>query len=270
MFCFSRSGSLSSFFACSELPLYLFLFLNPTFTLTNFKKAAIPFWAFMAKRYGKKQLYVIGSCIFICTLIGLWFVPRGKIGFFNLGTVIALFFMCFLAGLSFSCVAFIPHGKNFKVPLFLFSFLFLSFFFDLISILFYKIAIFPDVIELDELETGERREGLFYSFFVFFQKAGLSFALAGSNYVLAIVGFRSSTDDNPYVQPPAVIVTLSLMLSFVPAVIFALSLIPLYFYPISKEKHQETLRLLRERKLKATSTNETSDSVSLDVSDVKN
>ena len=46
-------------------------------------------------------------------------------------------------------------------------------------------SMLPDVIELDELETGQRREGIFYGFFVFMQKLGLSLGIAISNYVLS-------------------------------------------------------------------------------------
>jgi glycoside/pentoside/hexuronide:cation symporter, GPH family len=36
-------------------------------------------------------------------------------------------------------------------------------------------AMLPDVMSLDELQHGQRREGLFYSFFVFFEKVGLGY-----------------------------------------------------------------------------------------------
>ena len=77
----------------------------------------------------------------------------------------------------------------------------------------------PAVIDLDELETGERREGIIYSFFIFFEKMGLSLALAGSNYILALVGYVSTIDDVNITQPPSVILALRIMESIVPLVL---------------------------------------------------
>lgn len=46
-------------------------------------------------------------------------------------------------------------------------------------------SMLPDVIELDELNTGQRREGIFYSFIVFVQKICLGLAV---NIVLQRLG----------------------------------------------------------------------------------
>jgi GPH family glycoside/pentoside/hexuronide:cation symporter len=42
----------------------------------------------------------------------------------------------------------------------------------------------PDVVDLDELTTGKRREGDMYSVFLMFQKIGLGLALAMSSFAL--------------------------------------------------------------------------------------
>jgi MFS family permease len=55
-------------------------------------------------------------------------------------------------------------------------------------------AMLPDVIELDELKTGRRREGAYYGFFVLLQKLGLALGLFLVSQGLAIAG---------YVTPPA-------------------------------------------------------------------
>jgi GPH family glycoside/pentoside/hexuronide:cation symporter len=39
-------------------------------------------------------------------------------------------------------------------------------------------SMIPDIIELDELRTGQRREGLYFALYVFFEKLGLGVALA--------------------------------------------------------------------------------------------
>jgi GPH family glycoside/pentoside/hexuronide:cation symporter len=48
----------------------------------------------------------------------------------------------------------------------------------------------PDVIELDELETGKRREGIFYAFMVLLQKIGLALGLFLVGIALETSGFK--------------------------------------------------------------------------------
>jgi Na+/melibiose symporter-like transporter len=50
----------------------------------------------------------------------------------------------------------------------------------------------PDVIELDELQTGERREGVFYSFMVLLQKIGLALGLWLVGQALERAGFLAT------------------------------------------------------------------------------
>jgi GPH family glycoside/pentoside/hexuronide:cation symporter len=52
-------------------------------------------------------------------------------------------------------------------------------------------SMLPDVIDLDELRTGTRREGDMYSIFVLFQKIGLGIALSVSSWVLGWAGYVS-------------------------------------------------------------------------------
>ena len=150
-----------------------------------------------------------------------------------------VFLLASIAGVGFGVVFFIPH------------------------------AMFPDVIETDELETGERREGQFFSFFIFFQKVGLAVSLALSNYLLAASGFKSSDEENPVVvQPDSAIIVLKLIVSFIPVFVFVLSYIPLYFYPITKSSHKETVRALQEIRNKKYSDTSSSDSNSRKYADL--
>ena len=51
----------------------------------------------------------------------------------------------------------------------------------------------PDVIEMDEIRSGKRREALFYSMFLLTEKFGVAFAQAISSYLLGLCGYL-----NPY------------------------------------------------------------------------
>jgi GPH family glycoside/pentoside/hexuronide:cation symporter len=107
----------------------------------------------------------------------------------------------------------------------------------------------PDVIELDELETGQRREGVFYGFFVFLQKLGLSLGLAVSNYVLELSGYINQTPGGPVpVQPGAVLIALRVFVSLAPAIVLLISFLAVRAYPITREKHAQLLAELQKRK----------------------
>lgn len=113
---------------------------------------------------------------------------------------------------------------------------------------------FPDVIERDELATGLRREGIYYSFFVFFQKLALAGALAVSNFVLSGAGYLSPevAGCSTPLQSDTVRLAMGIMIGPVPAAVLSLSLVALWFYPITKEAHLHTLKELdEERKRRA-------------------
>jgi len=111
-------------------------------------------------------------------------------------------------------------------------------------------AMLPDVIELDELETGQRREGLFFGFFVLLQKLGLALGLFlvgqvlnWSGYITPPVGYTGVT-----VQPESALLAIRIMVGPVPAVILLAGIGLVYLFPITKESHQKTLEELARRK----------------------
>ncbi len=154
-------------------------------------------WGKVSQRIGKQNVYYIGMTFWVLVEIAIFFVPRGNLT--------PLYILGPLAGVGVAIGYLVPW------------------------------SMLPDVIELDELETGQRREGIFYGFFVFLQKLGISLGIALSNYAIGLAGFNESLPQ----QPEAVLNILRVFVSLVPAVILVLSFIPVYFYPITKEKHEE-------------------------------
>jgi GPH family glycoside/pentoside/hexuronide:cation symporter len=106
----------------------------------------------------------------------------------------------------------------------------------------------PDVIELDELETGQRREGVFYGFFVFLQKLGLSIGLFISAQILGLTGYIQSVPGQPApVQPESALFAIRILVGPAGAAILLLSFVAVYFYPITKAKHAEIRAQLEAR-----------------------
>jgi len=168
-------------------------------------------WARVSERIGKKNVYYIGAVVFVLVLLGLFFVQRGQ--------TTLVFVLSAVAGVGLSVGYLIPW------------------------------SMLPDVIELDELETGQRREGVFYGFFVFLQKLGLSLGLFISGWVLEFAGYIPAEAGQPIpVQPDNVLLALRLLVGPAGAAILLLSFIAVYFYPLTKAKHAEIRAQLEARR----------------------
>ena len=117
-------------------------------------------------------------------------------------------------------------------------------------------AMLPDVIELDELETGMRREGAFYGFFVLLQKLGLALGLFLVSQVLNWTGYITPPEGviTPIVQPESALLAIRLMIGPLPALILAAGIYLVYKFPITKELHEQTLQELARRRAAATPT----------------
>ena len=105
-------------------------------------------------------------------------------------------------------------------------------------------AMLPDVIDLDELKTGLRREGLYFSAVVFLQKLGLAIALFISGQLLDWVGFTP----NAVAQPTQVLWTIRLLIGPLPAILLMMSLWFAYRYPINRQHHQQILIALEAKR----------------------
>jgi glycoside/pentoside/hexuronide:cation symporter, GPH family len=105
------------------------------------------------------------------------------------------------------------------------------------------------LIELDELQTGQRREGIFYSFVTFLQKVCLGIAVAIVLQSLGWAGYIPPTDATPLpVQPESVLFAIRASIGPVPTIALLIGMVLAYFYPITREVHTEIRLQLSERK----------------------
>ncbi len=176
-------------------------------------------WSRICARIGKKAVYCMGMSLWIIAQIGLFMVQPGQIGF--------MYAMAVLAGFGVSTAYLIPW------------------------------SMIPDVIELDELETGQRREGVFYGFMVLLQKVALALGLFLVGQALEVSGFLKTTAGQAApVQPDSALFMIRLMVGPVPAVVLIIGVILAYFYPITREKHAEILLRLQARAEAAQQSND--------------
>jgi GPH family glycoside/pentoside/hexuronide:cation symporter len=106
----------------------------------------------------------------------------------------------------------------------------------------------PDVVEYDQVRSGQRREGSYYAFASFFQKLATGVALWGMGQALAWSGYLTPPPSGPLpAQPAAAVAAIRVFMGPIPAVLLFLAVLCAWKYPITRESHRATLQELAER-----------------------
>lgn len=109
-------------------------------------------------------------------------------------------------------------------------------------------SMIADVVDADELQTHQRREGMFGSIFWFMVKLGMSAALAGGGYMLNASGFDVALGGD---QAPRTITLLRLFDAGVPVLCSALAIWAVATFPITEARAYEVRRQLEQRRGRA-------------------
>ncbi len=132
----------------------LLVYTVPQFVFT-------PVWIRLARRFGKKQLWVFALCLNAFAFISL---------FFAVNHVPLIWLLAFLLGLASGC-------GNVIAP-----------------------AIKADVIDYDEMLTGERKEGAYFAAWNFVRKCAASVTAVITGYVLQFSGFEPNIEQTETTQ----------------------------------------------------------------------
>jgi GPH family glycoside/pentoside/hexuronide:cation symporter len=173
-------------------------------------------WTAASRRIGKKGVYYCGMIWWILVSMALYFVQPTW-------SPAAIIVLGALAGVGVATAYLVPW------------------------------AMLPDVIELDELKTGRRREGAYYGFFVLLQKMGLAIGLGLVSLTLGLTGYVTPPPGatTPIVQPDSALQAIRFMIGPLPAVVLIAGIFLVWKFPITKENHEATLRELEERRAQA-------------------
>ena len=165
----------------------------------------------ISKQVGKQRLYFIG--------IGSWLIVQLFLFFLQPGQTSMMYLLCVAASFGVATAYIVPW------------------------------ALLPDVIELDELNTGQRREGVFYAFMTLLQKIGLALGLFLVGAALELAGFVESTAETPIPeQPDSALLAIRFAVALLPMLFLTGGMILTHFYPITREVHAEILLKLAERR----------------------
>jgi glycoside/pentoside/hexuronide:cation symporter, GPH family len=166
---------------------------------------ALFLWAKLGETIGRRGVYFLGT--------GLWTIAQAGLFMITPDHQSLMYLLCALAGIGIATAYLVPW------------------------------SMITDVTDLGELQTGERREGTFYSLMVLLQKLGLAFGLAMVGQALEWFGFDSTLP----VQSDSVLTALRVLVAPFPACILAIGLVLAYFYPLTKSVHAQILLELSER-----------------------
>ncbi len=177
----------------------------------TFSLLSIPAILALMRRTNKRIAYMIG--------IGFMVVVLSVAMFLGPGDYRPLFVGAALAGVGFAAMSIIPW------------------------------AIVADVIDVDELNTGERREGLYTGYLVFLRKLGTGVMVFVVGQLLAATGYASSNTGSAFMeQPAAALMVMRALVTALPALALGLSLILAWRFPIDRASHEAVRRALDERR----------------------
>jgi GPH family glycoside/pentoside/hexuronide:cation symporter len=175
---------------------------------------ALPFWLWLSHRLSKRSAYIIGMVFWAGVQLAIFSVRPGQITL--------VLWMSFLAGLSVSAAHILPD------------------------------AIFPDVIEWDELRTGRRQEGIYYGVKNFVRKLTGALAIFIALQVMGWFGYQTPPENaTTFMQSPATLTAIRVLIGPFGAVLLFSAVLTAWFYPLTRERHARIRKLLAQRKDRA-------------------
>lgn len=170
----------------------------------------IPLWVWVARRLDKRRAFILGSLSWVGILLALAFLRSDQVGL--------AYGLAVLSGSGIATAYVLPW------------------------------AMVPDVVEYDQLRTGQRREGSYYAFASFFQKLATGLAIWAMGQVFHMAGYITPTAGRPVPpQPGSVVWAIRGFMGPVPAVLLGLSILCAWFYPITREVHASLREQIAER-----------------------
>ncbi|MEL4895554.1 MFS transporter [Crocosphaera sp. Alani8] len=164
------------------------------------------FWNYMSQRFGKKTIYLMGIPFTIVAELGLFLLQPGQ--------VILMYIIAIIAGIGIATAYIVPW------------------------------SMLPDVVDLDQLKTGERREGIFFALVVQLQKIGIAGALLLVGKILDSAGYIPKSTGQ---QPETALWAIRMIIGPIPITLLIIGFFFAYLYPITQAVHQDILFQINQK-----------------------
>lgn len=165
----------------------------------------LPLWIKLSGKYGKKQAWLAAMAINTGAFFGVFFLGAGDTTAYGV--------LVFLSGIGFGATLAIPS------------------------------SIQADVIDYDELMTGERREGQYIGIWSLAKKIAAAAGVGIGLFILGTAGYKPNSE-----QPESVVFTLRLLYALVPCLCNAAAILIALAYPITEDVHSEIKIAIARRK----------------------
>jgi GPH family glycoside/pentoside/hexuronide:cation symporter len=167
----------------------------------------LPFWVWASRKTDKRKAYIYGMIFLSAVMLTLVFIDP-SLGFS------AVLGLAALAGVGISAV----HVLTW--------------------------AIIPDAVEVDELQSGARHEGMFYALVTLFKKVAASISLPLTLLVLDWSGFVSNAPQ----QTDTAVWAIRILIGPVPSILLLAGIAFAIYYPLSRDSHTETRKKIAARR----------------------
>ena len=165
----------------------------------------LPAWVLLSRRIGKKWAWIASMAINTGSFVGVFFLGPGDATIYGI--------LVFFSGIGLGATIALPSAMQ------------------------------ADVIDYDELLTGERREGQYIGLWSLAKKLGAALGVGLSLSILSYAGYTPNVE-----QSEAVRMTLRVLYALIPSLFNLLGLGIALFYPIHPKAHQEILAAIQKRR----------------------
>lgn len=159
----------------------------------------LPLWIIVSRKIGKKNAWIISMIINTGAFSGVFFLGPGDAFIYGV--------LVFLSGTGF--------GAGLALPS----------------------SIQADVIDYDELLTGQRREGQYIGLWAIAKKFSAALGIGMGLFLLGNTGYSPNVE-----QSESTVMMLRVLYALVPCLCNVLSIAIMGFYPISEQKHAQIRR----------------------------
>jgi oligogalacturonide transporter len=188
-------------------------------TLLVFQVISLPFYVLLSKRKGKRFAFMVGGAIWLATMLTSFLLTPSS---------------TFLAPYVFAATVGIGTGG--------------------IVVMIY--AIFPDIPDVDELHSGERREGVYGALISLCRKFSSALAIFGVSITIGLAGYVRPVEQTvggaaTLVEQPqsaGFLLVLRAVFVILPIMLVLLSMFFAEKYPLTGEIHERLNRLLARRR----------------------
>lgn len=165
----------------------------------------LPGWIFLAKRTGKKYAWILSMVINTGAFVGVFFLGPGDVLIYGI--------LVFFSGIGFGATVAIPSAMQ------------------------------ADVIDYDELLTGERREGQYIGLWSITKKLAAALGIGIALPLLGATGYEPAGT-----QSEQVILMLRVLYALIPSLCNLLALLIVFAYPINSRIHKEIRDAIADQK----------------------